>query len=603
MKLDNWKYSEELEGLLFFVQKIYELTADTTDFLEKDVRLSAHEIVKEILDLVRIQENIKLDSFENEMFCLRDELVQKLKVDEVSEALLGSKRQLYINSLMDTKNIEAIKQSMEICLLRLNPKNYLGEIKNYLLSAVVDYKKKDRISHLCDRFFEVLLNGGHQKGTIHHLIKFHFFDRTGLNKIDSCGCLEEFLDRFDLEKSEYDIIFKGSRLFDEIKESCNRFRIELDDKVVPSYGKQFEKKFLKNHAGRFTYIKCANIKAVDYLHAKKMAADKVAPLSNLFVVFHHRQKPWFSDDCLIYNHFKNHVVISEKKLNPMAKGKPIDVKEVSSILKLFIKNFGLEKDSFRRFNRAVEIHSQALDSNETSSQMLSLWICLESLLVSGRKGSHLASVEKPIVNIEFNYHIRKRISNLADMLKSWNNAAFQKICNLLGETDDNKALCDLLSLKEYEEQAVEILDMLYDEPLIRYKFGFLQRIMQSKNKLSEYLSSVTKRVSWDVRRVYRARNKIVHQGDVNDHSDLLVETAHYYLDSVVMSIIWHKLIGSTINSVDNFIFEEQLVHEDKQKIIQSINASKMIGKENIRSLVFSGAGGPDAVRRKPFLKL
>lgn len=590
MNLTNWEYSEPLEGLLFFVQRVYELTTDTTDFFEKDIRLSAHEIVKEILDLVEIHQDIKLDSFESEISCLREELLQKLKVDEVSVALLGSKKDLYISTLNDTKNIEGIKQAMQVSLLRLSPKRYLKEAKERLLVAVEEFKKKDRIAHLCDRLFEVLLNGGHQKGTIQHLANVHFFDRSGKNKIDSCSCLEGFLDKFDLEKREYEIIFKGSRVFDEIKESCSRFNIQLTEKLDPIYGKSFESQFLKNKSGRFTYIKCTKVKAVDYLHAKKVAADKVALLSDLFVVFHHRKKPWFSDECLIYNHPKEHVIFSGKSLNPMAKGKTFDVKEVSGIFNVFIKHFGLEKDSFRRFNRTVEIHSQALDSNETSSQILSLWICLESLLVTGRKGSHLSSVEKPIVDITLNYHLKNRISNLADMLKACDTEAFEEACKSLEDykpSEENQALCDLLSLIEHKDHATKLLDKLNGEPLIRYKFGFLVRIMQSPTNLTEYLSAITKRVSWDVQRIYRSRNKIVHRGDVNDHSDLLVETAHNYLDSVVMSIIGHRLIGSNINSVDNLIFEEQLVRADKQNTIEEIQKSG-VNQNNIHALVFGG---------------
>lgn len=588
MDLRSWNYSENLEGLLFFVQRIYELTADTTDFLEKEVRLASCEIVKEILDLIRVHETMKLGSFEVEISCLKEELIHALKMDEVGSILIGPKIDRYVATLSTPNNTEGIKQAMEVMLLRLDSGQYLKKMETCLLESVQDYKKKDRIFLLCNRLFEVLLNCGYQKGTIQHLVNVQFFDRSGKTRVDSLNSLREFLRKFDLEKSEYEVVFKGSRVFDEIKESCERFNVQLLDHLEAVYEKSFEVKFLRNSGKRFTYIKCSKVRAVDYLHAKKVAGDKMALLSDLFVVFHHRKKPWFSDECLIYNRSKNHVVGSGKSLNPMAKGRLPDVTDVSSVFNIFVKNFGLQKDSFRRFSRVVEIHSQALENNETSSQILSLWICLESLLVTGRKGSHLAMVKNPIVDISFNNQIKNIISSLSDSLVDWNGERFDKA--LSGVTtelalDKYQRFCEILSLSEYEAIAVELLGELNIQPVIRYKMGRLIRLLQSVSGIEKYLVDLKNRVEWDIQRIYRSRNKIVHQGDVSNHSELLVETAHHYLDLVISSIIHGKLIGRNINSVDNLVFEEALVSIEREAVLKNI---KEIGlnNNNIRSLVY-----------------
>lgn len=51
------------------------------------------------------------------------------------------------------------------------------------------------------------------------------------------------------------------------------------------------------------------------------------------------------------------------------------------------------------------------------------------------------------------------------------------------------------------------------------------------------LNAHTRRVGWQIRRIYRARNMIVHCGITPSYINLLIENIHDYLDHIIRKII------------------------------------------------------------------
>ncbi len=95
------------------------------------------------------------------------------------------------------------------------------------------------------------------------------------------------------------------------------------------------------------------------------------------------------------------------------------------ILPIFISQFGLQAESFQRFNRCVELHSHALDTDEVASQIVNLWICLETLLITNKTNSHISRVVDTVTLINSFYAVRKRVASLSDLLIKWNKNAFE----------------------------------------------------------------------------------------------------------------------------------------------------------------------------------
>lgn len=89
----------------------------------------------------------------------------------------------------------------------------------------------------------------------------------------------------------------------------------------------------------------------------------------------------------------------------------------------------------------------------------------------------------------------------------------------------------------------------------------------------------------DIRRVYRTRNRIVHQGALIQRGENIVEIAHYYLDMVINFIIGSKLDEEAISSIDNFILEQHLIKIHHESFINKKNMTP----ENMIKIIM----GPD----------
>lgn len=584
---ENWNV-KDLEGMLFFVQRLQELSYDQSDFLEKSLSTPAARIVKECLDALDLEEEGIIKGAEAELQILREELKEKIYRDPIAKTLLGDKKERYI-SILDTGTGKDLRNTLQLMGLKLSADRYWDLLKQQISETVNKPREKDNILLLADTCFEFLTLYGYEKGTVYHLIKSTFFNKKG-TKINELSQLETFLEVFDLKKLRFDVYFVCSNLFKEISDSCENFGLELIEDKEPEYNSGLETKFFRNPGNRKSFIKCEGVLALDYLHAMRVASEKVSLISDLFVLFHHKKKPWFSKYCLVYNHNKEQVLRLSSSVNPMSKLNEADIEHAKLFLPVFLKEFSLNPESFKRFTRGVELHALSLETDEVSSQILNLWICLEALLITG-KGTHISTVEKSIKLIVSNYYLKERLTNLHDLLHKWNSVKFSEVVEKLPlewQDDDELSALALVGLKEYESLAMELLAEMGDYPLLRYKFMRLVREYQKPKTLEDLKNHIEKIASYDIRRIYRTRNKIVHQGVLDNKSETIVSVAHYYLDTVMNAIVYNRLVHEDINSIENFLFEQNLFKAEHE---QSIAKAKQEGltPKNIKSVIL----GPD----------
>lgn len=585
----NWDV-KALEGMLFFVQRLQELSYDQSDFLEKFLSTPAARIIQECLDALDMEEEGVVKGAEAELQILRDELKEKIHRDPIAKLLLGDKKERYI-SILDTGSGKDLRHTLQLMALKLSASWYWDLLKQKISETVKKPREKDNILLLADTCYEFLTLYGYEKGTIYHLIKSTFFNKEG-TKIEDFSQLDDFLEIFDLKKLKFDVYFVCSNLFKDISDSCENFGLELIEDKDPEYNHGLETKFFKNNGNKKSFIKCEGVLALDYLHAMRVASEKVSLISDLFVLFHHKKKPWFSNYCLVYNHNKEQVLRLSSSINPMSKLNEADIEHAKRFFPVFLKEFSLNPESFKRFTRGVELHALSLETEEVSSQILNLWICLEALLITG-KGTHISTVEKSIRLIASNYYLKERLTNLHDLLHKWNSVKLSEVIEKLPpewQEDDELSTLALVGLEEHKDLATELLAEMDDYPLLRYKFMRLVRDYQNPKTLEDLKNRIEKISSYDVRRIYRTRNKIVHQGVLDNKSETIVGVAHYYLDTVMNAIVYNRIVHKDINSIDNFLFEQNLFKAEHE---QAIAKAKQEGltSNNIRSVIL----GPDYI--------
>ena len=233
-----------------------------------------------------------------------------------------------------------------------------------------------------------------------------------------------------------------------------------------------------------------------------------------------------------------------------------EIKTAAERLDLMLRKFDLHKESFFRFNRSIDFHGTAIDNKYPENQLLQNWIALETLIVENKDDSkinQLISALVPTLNFEYIKRIFVELSADIERLKN------KKVIEIIKEVDVDgelyEKLAALTTAKRYLPLAQRIFAECSDFPLLNYRIFWLNKNMSDSEKVLKFIKNHTQRVEWHIRRIYRARNLIVHTGQVPHSIERLVESSHSYLDDMINIIMNLSINGRQIRTIDHGIRE------------------------------------------------
>lgn len=276
-----------------------------------------------------------------------------------------------------------------------------------------------------------------------------------------------------------------------------------------------------------------------------------------------------------------------KSVNPMHKCNDLKTVVASEKLSLFMNGFLMRGDSFRKFNRSAELHALALSSESTENQMINLWIALESIIPnkddedSSSQIEHVAKSILPFLNLGY---ISKLIERLSKDIRYWNRKLHRRLLN--GSTGANNALpmARFLILDEYEDKRQELEELFRDYHLLRDRYFYIKSLLSKPGHIIQALDSHTKRVEWQIRRIYRARNMIVHDGITPTYTEVLIENTHDYLDSVMNGLMTLASSEYTLNTIAQGFKLAEINYDSYYKALSAKGIS--FQESNINDLLF-----------------
>ena len=130
------------------------------------------------------------------------------------------------------------------------------------------------------------------------------------------------------------------------------------------------------------FARCKEIKAYDSQSARLIAINLLNVLASFFSYFHHKNPPTIDSTAVIFNENKHFVI--EPTTSPMAKGEDMSHKSAAEMLEAFMKKFTPTNSTRLKFNRAVNLHSLAIQSDSNENRLLNLWITYETLFGTGK---------------------------------------------------------------------------------------------------------------------------------------------------------------------------------------------------------------------------
>jgi len=253
-----------------------------------------------------------------------------------------------------------------------------------------------------------------------------------------------------------------------------------------------------------------------------------------------------------------------------------------------IKTLSLSGNSFIRFHRAVDLHAIGATNELPENQLLNVWIALETLVPSlvygGGKVVKIRNGLMPILLVNYLPRIIQRLT--ADLVR-WNRSKTSRILRGTNISSDKRLyekVLELLVLPEHQEHLNELYAELGNFYLLRFRVFEVSELFRKPEKLIEKLKEHEKKVDWQLRRIYRTRNLIVHSGRTISYIDTLIENTHDYLDQAIDAVLDYSCGILSAKSIDQAF---DMAKIDYEVYLDNLKNTANFSEDNI-SFVLNG---------------
>ncbi len=544
----NWKCDGNLSSLLFFAQRMEELLFDYSLDTHKPSALNSVFLCKEALSILNDIEVGILD--EANLTPVLDELEWSIQSDVIAKDLMESDLGRYLPRSEETP-LAAKKLRLEVLSGVLNPYRYFERCTAFLEEAISQDHKKD-IDAFARTLCTTLINLGQSKAFIYKTTIDYFFYEE--NTISDCQQgFREFVKKIHPYTHHFDIYFIVSDLINLIKEETDIFRIEQIEKYADEKLAEFALSKGFNADKNEVLIRVHNIQSFDVYSARAEAERRLSDVRDFFVLFYHKaQINWREQALVVQLCCEETPIIVTKPKSSMEKGFDLEPAVAAKRMNWLLENINLSSDgSFERFDRVIELHSIGISNPIPENQLLNLWISIETITPSHAGQNKISGIVSNLKSVLMLNYVNRLIERLAADLVRWDRFRTIKILKKVSKEKDVRLnTLRLLAVKEHEPIRRELYAMLGDFHLLRYRVFFLSEIFSDPQKLRDCLSTHEKKVAWQIRRIYRTRNLIVHSGKSPVFIHALIENGHDYLDQILSQIMLASCGDHHMTSLD-----------------------------------------------------
>lgn len=593
---NNFKYTEETKNLFLFFQCLNEITFDFSPDSYKANSLNTHTLCIEAYNIYNYLLSDHNEKYFNHYIPdILDEIIYNLKNDNVAKALMDKRLNRYMTILEESKkNSNVFETNIRNILHFFDGTKYYNAIVKKLKELVCGKKNEREIIRLTNDFVCELIHLGYSKQHIYN-VTIDFFQK---NKIESTDVIDDYFSNYNFKSSEWKIITfvdgKLLRHYDTaLKDiiyadgiAISNFS-EADLSLLISKDRDFDwlnKNWhgLKMCGNNVNMIK-ANVTSLDPFQAYKRLMGYLKSISNFITIFDNENKFSFNKiACLNYIYKKTIFVKRPMEKRVRQYGQDYAVR-AAKVLK---KMNRMSADMTSLFMKMLSFHGDAVMQNvEHKYVLLMLWTALETLFVNNSENTNKAQlVKNSLVEIVQRTYIIKRIKYLQqdfirhlsvtqrDLISKYNIKNIDKFIELLFDNDTSPRI-------------LEVGKALEKNPLLRSRvYQFVNCYLKNSDTVYNMLNQHRQKIEWQVFRIYRTRNLIVHSGRVVPYLEQLVENLHNYLDFIINYIICKTENDEAISNINDIVCEVQIDNELHNSMLKNLKG--MDSKDKINELLF-----------------
>ncbi|RCK21175.1 hypothetical protein [Thalassospira lucentensis] len=526
-EIQKWKSDELKKEITFFYQRLDELLFDYTLDSYKPRMMNPPFLAQELINAIDDTENGTIN--EKNIDHIIDETRLFVENDEIARELLPIRFDRIFPENEKNKKIENIKVKSQIFHKSVRNDLYKEKCCDLIISSITDgdLTKIDRYTSL---FVTSVIGSGYSKQHVYNATSDFF----NTENIDGISSIKRYLSLFNGKRYRYTCFINVNNIADHIPSQLSLFDAEIIDDL-PDVLKNDEtaKKILKI-TRKDKIIKMTDINAFDIFKAKEISEGILRAISDLYSVFHHKNKiRWNQEKAVIIDEDEN-VYIANKETNVIFRGRDMLPSRAAKEFDRLLSSFSLigRKSAIKTFRGIVSLHGISLLTDNPQNQLLNLWIALETVCPGNDQKAKIASISEGVGSILFIKYLKKLVSNHAKDINRYKSSILKKYAKNDG-LDIVHSCFNTLALSKHDARRAELQTSISGYPLLEFRTQQLRNILSSKKNALRAIESHIRRVEWQIRRTYRTRNIIVHSGQRITNIDQLVENTHAYIDNIL----------------------------------------------------------------------
>ncbi len=450
-ELNKFKSVRELDSLIFFSQSCNEMLWHYSSELYRPSYRNAYIMIREAKSLYRLIDTGAIDKANFDV--LSNEIIAQLEVDLTAQHILGG-------MLESVKKGLAISNSIEDRKIYVNMVNEIFETNNHYVEVLIDSLSKSIVTNASKKeirkftntWLSTLIHRGYSKESLYSELQYYFYYNPS-DQITSNTQVHGILERFNLSKSSFEVVFRIPVKFENILSNTDIFRrsIESGDSITTNHS-DFFSDFTK-----YKYL-VISVKSYDETSARKSALRQLNTIYSLISIYHHKELEEYNSDVVVISE-NNKTKLLNSPLNVTSRIPDRKLNEAEEKILRFIQSFSSnEIETVSKIGSVVKLHNEANLNNDSNSKLLNLWVALEIILITDYK-KNKSKIEKISKNLKpfilINY-LKEIVLNLYKDLKRWNRHSFNDTLKQVevGRNNIDKFLY-LISFEDYKQLSRE----------------------------------------------------------------------------------------------------------------------------------------------------
>jgi hypothetical protein len=194
----------------------------------------------------------------------------------------------------------------------------------------------------------------------------------------------------------------------------------------------------------------------------------------------------------------------------------------------------------------LQYHALGVQATAPESRLTNFWVSLEALLVD-HDGSIIEKITKYIPpSLALSYPGRLLRANAIELARfvqtngNNNSTEAADIRGLLGIVQRGKVSIDPAALAELlvdDNRASKLFALCSKNPLLIFRLNQMREKINDPGNLKNAIEAHRRGVGWQLSRIYRARNSLVHRGTLPPRAEILVQHLHTYVSMTLHYLI------------------------------------------------------------------